>query len=466
MNKVPLINYIHSLNETEIKSFRLWLDSPFFNNRQDLILLYGWIVDCKKKNIAFSKSEAFQHIYPSQKYNDQQLRLIMSYLLKLLRQFLIWQSLQENEIDQQVYLLGSLRKRGLEKAFNKQWKKTAQIIEKQPNRNQNYYYNHYQIQLENYAFFKRYVREAKMPLQEIDKTFTIFSISTILKWHCNILTHKSVTQEQYDTNFLDQVLAYLQQGYYKNIPVIQVYYQAYQALITRKEEYYQKLRITILNHFNQFSTEEIRDIILLAINFCIKKLNSGESDFLKEVFEWYKKGLDTQIFIINGELSRFTYNNVVLAGLKLNDFEWTGNFIKSYKDHINRDYQHDTYYYNLALWHQFQRQYEEVQILLMKVTFKDVLHALHAKRILLKIYYETNEIKSLDSLLDSIKIYLYRHKKLGYHKENYLKLVRFTQKLIRLNPHDSTQKRRLRKEIEEEKSLLEKSWFLEQLRNS
>ena len=464
MNKIPLINYVFSLNEAEIKKFRLWLDSPFFNNRQELILLYEWIVDCKKKNIVFSKSEAFQHVYPTQKYNDQQLRLIMSYLLKQLRQFLIWQSLQEKEIDQQVYLLDNLRKRGLEKAFNKQWKKTAQVIEKQPNRSQNYYYNQYQIQLENYAFFKRHIREARMPLQEIDRTFTIFSISTILKWHCNILTHKSVTQEEYDTKFLEQVLAYLKEGYYEDIPAIQVYYQAYQALITRNDAFYQKLKTIILTCFTQFSTEEIRDIILLAINFCIKKLNSGESGFLKEVFEWYKKGLDTKIFIINGELSRFTYNNIVLAGLKLTNFEWTGTFIQQYKTYINKDYQHDTYYYNLALWHQFQGQYEEVQVLLLKVTFKDVLHALHAKRILLKIYYETEAIKSLDYLLDSIKIYLYRHKNLGYHKDNYLKLVRYTQKLLRLNLYDSIVKKKFRKEIEEEKSLLEKAWLLEQIK--
>jgi hypothetical protein len=52
---------------------------------------------------------------------------------------------------------------------------------------------------------------------------------------------------------------------------------------------------------------------------------------------------------------------------------------------------------------------------------------------------------------------------LGYHKDNYLKLVRYTQKLIRLNPHDKAAKKALRQAIENEKSLLEKVWFLEML---
>ena len=71
-----------------------------------------------------------------------------------------------------------------------------------------------------------------------------------------------------------------------------------------------------------------------------------------------------------------------------NYYKWTKDFMESYKNKIEIVYQHDTYYFNLALWHQFQNQYEAVQVLLQKVSFNDVLQSLHAKRILLKIYYE------------------------------------------------------------------------------
>jgi len=465
MSKTPLILHIFSLTESEISSFQLWLESPFFNQRKELEQLFHWIIKFRNSDNhkAMTKQAAFSAIFKHQEYDDQKLRHIMSYLLQQLRQFLIWQTLQAKPIQQQTYLLENLGQRGLEKAYEKQWRKTERAIEQQAFRNQDYHFQLYQIQLENYTFQKRYSREKKMPLQEISTTFTVYSISNLLKWHCNILTHKSVTQENYDSVYLDNVLAFLNGGYYNDIPAVQVYYQAYQALITRNETYYQALKTIILDVFEQFPIHEIRDLVLLAINFCIKKLNSGEGEFLREVFQWYKTGLDNSIFIINGELSRFTYNNVVLAGLKLEDFNWTKSFIETYKPYINPKQQHDTYYFNLALWHQFQQQYEAVQTLLLKVTFQDVLHALHAKRILLKIYFETDSIKALESLLESIKIYLYRHKKLGYHKDNYLKLIRYTQKLIRLNRYDAAERYKLRQEIQAEKSLLEKTWFLNQL---
>lgn len=462
MQNTPLIQYIFSLNDADIAQFRLWLQSPLFNNRIELVKLLDCIVTNIRTN-NLTKQAIFEHLFPNESYNDQHLRHLMSYLLQQLRQFLIWQTLQQNEVEQQVLLLENLQQRGLKKAFEKQLKKTENNLAKQPLRNQQILFYEYQIQVEQYQFLKNQSREAKMPLKEISETFTMFSIANLLKWHCSILTHKSVTQEQYDTTFLEQVLQYLEQGHYENIPAIQIYYQIYQALTTGNETNYKKLKTFILQYFTAFPTKEIRDIILLAINFCIRKLNSGETEYLKEIFDLYKKGLGENIFIINGELSRFTYNNITLAGLKLKEFDWIKDFMENYKNYISPTHQHDTYYYNLALWHQFQNQYEAVQELLQKVAFKDVLHALHAKRILLKIYYETNAEKALDSLLDSIKIYLYRHKKLGYHKDNYLKLVRYTQKLIRLNRHDKAAKAALREAIENEKSLLEKAWFLEMI---
>lgn len=464
MQNTSLAQYIFSLNEADINQFRLWLQSPLFNNRVELVKLLDWIVVNISTN-SFTKQIAFVHLFPNEPYNDQRLRHLMSYLLQQLRQFLIWQGLEQNEMQQQFLLLENLQRRGLKKAFEKQLKKTENILTKQPLRNQQIHFYEYQIQVEQYQFLKSQSRGAKVPLKEIAETFTTFSIANLLKWHCSILTHKSVTQEQYDTSFLEQILLFLKNGAYQNIAAIQIYYQTYQALNTGNEIYYKQLKALILQHSKAFPLQEIRDIILLAINFCIRKLNGGEADYLKEIFEWYKKGLDENIFIVNEELSRFTYNNITLAGLKLREYNWIKDFMETYKSYISPTYQHDTYYFNLALWYQFQNQYEAVQKLLQQVTFKDVLHALHAKRILLKIYYETDAEKALESLLDSIKIYLYRHKKLGYHKDNYLKLIRYTQKLIRLNPHDKAAKKALRQAIKEEKSLLEKAWFLKMIGN-
>jgi tetratricopeptide (TPR) repeat protein len=192
-------------------------------------------------------------------------------------------------------------------------------------------------------------------------------------------------------------------------------------------------------------------------------LNQGKEAYLHEVFEWYKKGFTSTVFIKNGELSRFTYNNVAIAGLKLGEFEWTKSFLETNKKYISKMYQDDTYYFNLALWHQYQNQYDEVLKLLLQVNFKDILHGLHAKQLMAKIYYEMNAFNALESLLGSIKVYLHRHKELGYHRQDYLKLIKYLKKLIQLNQNNKTSKEQLLAQINQESTLLDKAWFIRQL---
>jgi hypothetical protein len=41
---------------------------------------------------------------------------------------------------------------------------------------------------------------------------------------------------------------------------------------------------------NLFPADELRDLFILALNFCIRQYNAGSSDYLAEQFELYKEG--------------------------------------------------------------------------------------------------------------------------------------------------------------------------------
>lgn len=466
MENSNLVLLVFSLSNLELKQFRLWLKSDLHNSRKELVRLFDWIMRFHRKTdlSKMTKEKAFKIVFPKQEYEDKQLRYAMSFLLQQVRDFMAWKQLQNDEMQQQRYLLISLRQRKLTKLFEQQFKKTNQFIENQPNRNIDYYFNQYQLRLEEYESLQTQSRSKNVPLKEISENFTIYMITTILRLQCKILAHKSISQTEYDAQIFEKLLELLENDVYQNIPSIQVYYKSYQALTTLDVSFYNDLKQLILQHFYQFPPNEIGDILILTINFCIKKLNKGETDFLKEAFDWYKKGFGENVLIKDGELSRFTFNNVTIAGLKLQEYDWTKQFMETHKQYIAKAHQHDTYYFNLALWYQYQNQFDEVLELLLQVDFKDVLHALQAKRLMIKVYYKLEALKPLESLLGSIKVYLHRHKSLGYHRQDYLKLIRYVKKLIQLNPHDKVAKDKLRKAIEIEKSLLDKRWFLECLK--
>ncbi|MCE2789492.1 MAG: hypothetical protein LW630_06215 [Saprospiraceae bacterium] len=110
-----------------------------------------------------------------------------------------------------------------------------------------------------------------------------------------------------------------------------------------------------------------------------------------------------------------------------------------------------------------QKRYDEAIESLQDVEFEDHLSNLFAKTIQLKIYYETGSDRLLDAHLDAMQVYLTRKKIIGYHKNNYAKIIKFTRKLIRLNPFDQKAKSALLEQIRQEKLIPDREWLLREV---
>jgi Lon protease-like protein len=87
-----------------------------------------------------------------------------------------------------------------------------------------------------------------------------------------------------------------------------------------------------------------------------------------------------------------------------------------------------------------------------------------AKTMLLKIYYEQGEFDALESLLESMRIYLQRKEALDpARKLAYKNLISLMKKLLNLNPYSKTQTERMRALVESTDPLMERDWLLRQL---
>jgi uncharacterized protein YehS (DUF1456 family) len=102
--------------------------------------------------------------------------------------------------------------------------------------------------------------------------------------------------------------------------------------------------------------------------------------------------------------------------------------------------------------------------LLRLVEFNDVLNNLDARRMLLRSYFELNEFTALDSLLDSFKAYLRRMTDHGYHRDNYLNLVRFVKKMMKVDRGNNKALAAIKAEIEKTEQVAEKEWLIGKLK--
>ncbi|MCH8330508.1 MAG: hypothetical protein IH946_03865 [Bacteroidetes bacterium] len=227
------------------------------------------------------------------------------------------------------------------------------------------------------------------------------------------------------------------------------------------EIHYKRLKKLLEKHSRKFQLEELREMYTHALNFCIKKANTGQREYLYKLLDVYKSALPKGILDEGKFLSPWNYKNIVTAGLRVGETDWVKHFIEEYKVRLEKKYRDNAYTYNTARYHFHIKEYDEVIGLLQKVEYEDIYYNLSSKSMLLKIFYETDESDQLYSLLDSFEIYLRRNKLISsYHKTNYLNLVKYTRKLLRLPPKDKAKADKLRKELEAASNVSDRKWLI------
>lgn len=154
---------------------------------------------------------------------------------------------------------------------------------------------------------------------------------------------------------------------------------------------------------------------------------------------------------------------MVGISLRLGDFDWAAWFVETYKNNLDASYREVTYSLSSARLEFERKNFDKALSHLQTADYKDLINSMVAKVLLLKIYYETNEIDLLFSHLKTMKMFIRRNKKMGYHYENWSNIIRYTQRLVELNFFDKTAVVELKKLIEKEDVLTEKQWFLGQL---
>lgn len=467
MEKSRLVLAFNSLSSSDLKQFSTFVHSPFFNKNQQLAALCNFLVEWKKSpGKPLNKEIIHQVILPGNAYQDQKVRLAMSGLLKLLEQFLVYQSLTEDETAQRIKLAACYRKLNLNKHFQRALRDAKQTLEKQGFRNADFYNYSYQLKWEEYLYMSANHRSQSLNLQAISDNIDQAFLSLKLRQSCFAIAHQAVYKAEYNLGLLPEVLRYIEAHNLLEIPAISLYYYCYFALTQPQEEqYFQTLKAQIFSYGHHFPATEIRDLYLLAINYCIKRLNEGNTSYFREGLDLYKKGLDRSILLQNGQLSRFTYNNIVAMGLRTKEYDWTAHFIHRYKDFLKKDYRENTFAFNLARLEYERKNYGKALRHLQYAEYKDLLNNLIAKTLMLKIYFELGETKLLQSHLDAMKIFIRRKRVIGYHKKNYLNIVYYTQKILNVNPYDKAAIKALQEQLETEEVLTDRKWLLDQLNN-
>jgi hypothetical protein len=462
MSDNKLFELIKNMSPVEKRECSTFLKSPYHNRREDVLQLWDYFLT-HKQGVLDSKA-AFFAVYPDQNFQDTAWRHLQSFLLSCLESFLAQRSWEKTPLLCDLHLVSIYREKKLPKPLDYTLRRARERLEKLPI-DHTYYHFLFQLEWEQYAAAQsQQGRTQENNLAAVSRAFDIYAAASKLRLACLMESHRAVFQVAYDDSFLTELLRFLEKSDLIEVPIVALYYHCYQSLIAGSEESFRAFRRELAQQGRALPEDEARMFTLLAINYCIRRLNSGEAHYVREALDLYRIGLDTGALLENGHLGRFAFKNIVALGLKVQEFEWVKQFIEAYEPFLEEKHRAAHRDYNLAKVYFAQKDYRHAMPLLARVGENDLLLNLDSRVMLLKMYYETGELDALDALLASFKVLLLRKKKvIGYHSSHYLHTLRYIQKLVRLKPNDHNAAAAFRAEIAANKSVIEQEWLLEQV---
>lgn len=437
MKQTKLIELLQSLTVWELKSFEKYVASPFFNVNKPVSKLLQLLVKSypEFEPEQTEEKQLFKLLFAKARLNHQQLRYVMTDLTLLLEDFLAYNVYYEKTFYQKKFLLQGLREKKLDKYFSQQLAVASKIQEQSAHQDLKYYKRQLGYEELSYEFtLSGDNRSSDTNLQSLSDNLDIYYLVNKLKYCCEILNRQNVLQTEFHVPLMQYTVDYLEKNNHDNIPLIAVYFKILKSISNDKnDKHYKQLKTLIAKHQKAIALNELRDIYVFVQNYCIRKINTGHNEYLRELFNTYKTMLVNEIIFEHGELQHLHFKNIVTLALRLHEIEWTEKFIKSYSDKLDKELRKNAVSYNLARIHYARKQYREALRVMRTVEFTDVYYHLDSKALLLKIYYEMDDIEPLFSLITTMRVYLKRSKLISeYQRSIYVNLINHVKKLARI----------------------------------
>ena len=433
-----LLKLLKTLQPKELIRFEDFLKSPYFNTHVQVVSLFEYL-----KNFApnfdhtqkLEKSYVFAQLYKSKAYDDNFFASIISKLLKLLEDFMAYESFNSKTGEKELLILQHMRKRKLEKhfrAYEKQLEK--QLFDHVQQSADNHYLSMQFAEEQDKWFIEQGGRVHHIALQLQSDRLDLYYLIEKLKIACDMLNRNRVSNASYVCNWIDEIYQISDSELITNEnQLLSAYHLTYAMLTERSEEKYLKLRQFLENNLKNISREDLISLYGYALNFCIGLVNSGKLIYFSEILVLYKSMLKEDLLLIEGFLPAWEYKNIVTAALRSNDLEWAENFLETYKSKLEASQQENAYTYNLASFYFECSRYKEALRLLHNVVFVNPTYHIGAKIIQVKIFIESGDWETALSALEAFAAYIRRNKEIAeYQKKSNLNFISVSKSLVQL----------------------------------
>lgn len=461
MKSSRLWQVFERLDLKDLREVKKRVLSPAHNQREHVSDLFDYLNECRRDlKIIPDYESAHRNVFPKQKHDNARLRNSMNLLLQVIESYLS-DKFSRQPVQKNIFLAKAYRQLRLPKHYEQTVAKAHKNQKQTTTRPAEFYLQNYLLEYEQYQFLSAQRRLTDINLQMLSDNLDIAYLALKLRQTCFSLSHQAVYKTDYDFGLLPHFLETIKSEPYANVPAISLYYYCYLSLTDPTDEsHFRKFKKLLVEHSGGFPFREIRDLFLLAANYCIRRLNDGSPHFAGEALDIYKEGLEKEYLLTEQRLSRFTYSNIITCSLVVGEYDWAIDFAENYKPLLVAPHRESTYSFNLARLEYARGNHKIALPLLQKTEYRELVLNLTAKALISKIYFESDEYEALAAHLDAMQQFIRRKKVIGYHRDMFRNFVSILKKRIDIADFEKEKLAALKVEAEALNPLAERKWLL------
>ncbi len=478
MRSSKLIETIKVFSEQELDKLLLFLSSPyFFSGKIDesaiQLLQYLRRFYPEYEDDRLDRAVAYREMFADTKFIKGKLEKVMSQLLKAIHAFIEQEYPLREYRDVQKMLAQArfFRERNLDKFFLRTFEKLRKDRAKIEQRAKDYFLGQYLIDKEisaYEAFYNKRQEDLNLPatLRHLD-IFYILAKQEYTIWLLAQSKNQLVPGLRENLDSLEQVIPILRAHHKFDEPLIEVYSQVLLLLQDyRDDSAFPIVRELIRKYQHRLPMDQVQALQALCRNYSIRQYNLGNEKYLDEAFSLYREHLEEGYLHYDGGLLPSTVKNIVNVGLKFKAYDWVFEVLESYRDKIvGTKHPTDVYHFNLASYY-FARETYDQALEYLSGTYEDWYYKIAARRLEIKIYYETKSVL-LDPKLDAFKIFIFRIAKSQLPplqkqaNNNFADLTR--QISASKTNHNRDRATKLMDKVKARKVVAEREWLIEKL---
>lgn len=463
--------YFNLLSLAQQKRFRLWIASPYFNSRKDLIalthVLLAYVQEVQQDDW---EETVFNRWKKNQAFDQAFFRNSCSKLLKLLLQFLGMEQYQQQEHLVRLHQLQALNANGADKYFSQAYSQTEHQLQlSQTGISAEDFWVH-SLMLDTRITFahlqpkRQLVPDFNQANYYLDQYYLLRKLKYALaqQTQSQLLLHEAEKSEaSIRVSALLKEFAHRPQQFH---PLIHAYYHLLQAYDEEEgSQAFGALKSLLKTGLSSVSMEELREISTASINYCGHQIRQGNATYRQEMEEIYEIMIERDLLWINGQVVAWHVKNLTTHHLVRKNYAWVERFLEIIEDKLIPSHRQQITLYCQGLMYYFQQQYREARKAFEQLLarFDDVYFGLDIRIVKARLLYELND-SELEYWLQSGEKYI-KSKDISpsqrIPRQHFFRLLK---RLYNTNPYHKAKLHKLAFEIREAKQLNSQQWLLQQ----